>query len=113
LTQLRPAMPLVPGHDNSSVLQTTAKQGVSANAVFPGGTLTPFHLRPANLQDRLAKISNEGARNVPLGRPADAREVAYPILWLASDEASYVNGSVLMVYGGPFTKVRQWPAYQR
>ena len=39
-----------------------------------------------------------------LGRRADAREVAYPILWLASDEASYVNGSVLMVYGGQFTK---------
>jgi NAD(P)-dependent dehydrogenase (short-subunit alcohol dehydrogenase family) len=62
MTQLRHAMLLVPGHENSSVLQTTAKQGVRANAVFPGGTLTPFHLRPANLQDKLAKISNEGAR---------------------------------------------------
>jgi len=30
-----------------------------------------------------------------LGRPADAREVACPILWLASDEASYVIGSDL------------------
>jgi NAD(P)-dependent dehydrogenase (short-subunit alcohol dehydrogenase family) len=39
-----------------------------------------------------------------LGRWADAREVAYPILWLASDEASYVTGSVLMVDGGQFTK---------
>ena len=29
---------------------------------------------------------------------------AYPILWLASDEASYVTGSVLMVDGGQFTK---------
>ena len=56
MTQLRHAMLLVPGHENSSVLQTTAKQGVRANAVFPGGTLTPFHLRPANLQDGLAKI---------------------------------------------------------
>ena len=35
-----------------------------------------------------------------LGRWADAREVAWPILWLASDEASYVTGSVLMVDGG-------------
>ena len=41
---------------------------------------------------------------MPLGRRADAQEVAYPILWLALDEASYVNGSVLMVYGGQFTK---------
>jgi NAD(P)-dependent dehydrogenase (short-subunit alcohol dehydrogenase family) len=34
-----------------------------------------------------------------LGRWADAWEVAYPTLWLASDEASYVTGSVLMVAG--------------
>ena len=38
------------------------------------------------------------------GRRADAREVAYPILWLASDEASYVTGSGPMVDGGQFTK---------
>ena len=37
---------------------------------------------------------------MPLGRRADAREVAYPILWHALDEASYVNGSVFMVCGG-------------
>ena len=35
-----------------------------------------------------------------LGRWADAREVAYSILWLASDEASYVTGPALMVDGG-------------
>ena len=39
-----------------------------------------------------------------LGRWADAREVAYSILWLASDEASYVIGSVLMVDDGQFTE---------
>ena len=62
MTQLRHAMLLVPGHENSSVLQTTAKQGVCANAVLPGGMLTPLHLRPVNLQDRPAMISNEEAR---------------------------------------------------
>jgi len=41
---------------------------------------------------------------VPLGRRVDAREVAYPILWRASDETAYVTGSVLMDYGGQFTK---------
>jgi NAD(P)-dependent dehydrogenase (short-subunit alcohol dehydrogenase family) len=45
-----------------------------------------------------------------LGRRADAQEVAYPIQWLASDEASYVTGSGLMVDGGQFTKL---PSYQR
>jgi 2-hydroxycyclohexanecarboxyl-CoA dehydrogenase len=50
------------------------------------------------------EVRFDGRENVPLGRRADAREVAYPILWLASDEASYVSGSVLMVYDGQFTK---------
>jgi len=35
-----------------------------------------------------------------LGRWAEPAEIAYPILWLASDEASYITGSVLMVDGG-------------
>jgi len=39
-----------------------------------------------------------------LGPRTDARKVAYPILWRASDEASYVTGSVLMVDGGQLAK---------
>ena len=35
-----------------------------------------------------------------LGRWAEVREIAYPILWLASDEASFVTGAALMVDGG-------------
>ncbi|HEX7073070.1 MAG TPA: SDR family oxidoreductase [Hyphomicrobiaceae bacterium] len=35
-------------------------------------------------------------------RWADPREIAYPILWLASDEASYITASAIMVDGGRF-----------
>ena len=35
-----------------------------------------------------------------LGRWAAPREIAFPILWLASDEASYVTGATLMADGG-------------
>ena len=35
-----------------------------------------------------------------LGRISEPEEIAYPILWLASDEASFVNGAVLSVDGG-------------
>jgi NAD(P)-dependent dehydrogenase (short-subunit alcohol dehydrogenase family) len=52
----------------------------------------------------LEEIERMGAKMCLLGRWADVREVAYPILWLASDEASYVTGSGLMVDGGQFTK---------
>jgi hypothetical protein len=49
-------------------------------------------------------LERRGAKMCLLGRWADAREVVEPILWLASDEASYVTGSRLMVDGGQFTK---------
>ena len=104
MTQLRHAMLLVPGHENSSVLQTTAKQGVRANAERAryADAVSPSTGKSSG-QTR-EDLEQRGAKMCLLGRRADAREVAYPILWLASDEASYVNGSVLMVYGGQFTK---------
>jgi 2-hydroxycyclohexanecarboxyl-CoA dehydrogenase len=82
-----------------------AKHGVRVNAVCPGLTLTPFHLRRAAAAGRTqADIDREGAEGCLLGRWADAREVAFPILWLACDEASYVTGAVLMVDGGRYVK---------
>ena len=42
--------------------------------------------------------------NLPLGRPAEPEEVAYGVLYLASDESSYVTGSELVIDGG-FTAV--------
>lgn len=82
-----------------------AEHGIRVNAVCPGATLTPFHLRRAKAAGQTREDLERGAEEMCLlGRWADAREVAYPILWLASDEASYVTGSVLMVDGGQFTK---------
>ena len=49
-------------------------------------------------------IEQQGHEGCLLQRWASPREVAYPILWLASDEASYVTGSVLMVDGGRYVR---------
>ena len=47
------------------------------------------------------EFPEEPQRNIPLlGRMAQPEEVAYPILWLASDEASYITGQVISVNGG-------------
>ena len=82
-----------------------AKHGIRVNAVCPGATLTPFHLRRAAAAgESRDDLERKAASMCLLGRWADAREVAWPILWLASEEASYVTGSVLMVDGGQFTK---------
>ena len=69
-----------------------AKHGIRANAVCPGLTLTPFHRRRAAAAGRTqADIEHEGLEGCLLRRWAEPREVAFPILWLASDEASYVH----------------------
>ena len=80
-----------------------AKHCVRVNAVCPGLTLTPFHRKRYAAAGRTqADIDAEGLEGCLLRRWADPREVAFPILWLASDEASYVTGSVLMVDGGRY-----------
>ena len=82
-----------------------ARHGVRVNAVCPGATLTPFHLRRAAAAGRTRDdLDKQAADECLLERWADPREVAYPILWLASGEASYVTGSVLMVDGGRYVK---------
>jgi NAD(P)-dependent dehydrogenase (short-subunit alcohol dehydrogenase family) len=82
-----------------------ARHGVRVNAVCPGATLTPFHLRRAAAAGRSREeLERQAADECLMARWADPREVAYPILWLACDEASYVTGSVLMVDGGRYVK---------
>jgi NAD(P)-dependent dehydrogenase (short-subunit alcohol dehydrogenase family) len=74
-----------------------ARQGVRVNALCPGPVETRLLMRlfsetPGALERRLVHI--------PLGRLAQAKEIAYGALFLASDESSYVNGSTFLVDGG-------------
>lgn len=72
-----------------------AGEGVRVNAVRPGLIETEIHgdSGDANRAQRLG-------RETPLGRAGTAEEVAEAILWLASDAASYVTGSIVDVTGG-------------
>ncbi|HWK97206.1 MAG TPA: SDR family oxidoreductase [Pseudolabrys sp.] len=75
--------------------------GVRVNAVCPGLTLTPFHVRRFAKEGRTEQDLREEKTNHNIQqRWADPSEVAYPILWLASDEASVVTAAVLMADGG-------------
>jgi NAD(P)-dependent dehydrogenase (short-subunit alcohol dehydrogenase family) len=72
-----------------------ADEGVRVNVVRPGVIDTELHASGGQ-PDRVARL----APGLPMGRAGTADEIAAAIVWLASDEASYVTGSVLDVAGG-------------
>lgn len=78
-----------------------AAHGVRVNAVCPGSTLTDFHIERGRAQGKsIEQLRGERSDNSLLGRWASPEEIAHPILWLASDEASFITGATLMVDGG-------------
>jgi NAD(P)-dependent dehydrogenase (short-subunit alcohol dehydrogenase family) len=74
-----------------------ARRGVRVNALCPGPVDTPL------LQELFAKDPEKAARrlvHLPMGRFAEAREIAQGALFLASDDSSYVTASTFLVDGG-------------
>ena len=75
----------------------TARMGVRVNAVAPGGVTTP-------MLERFTSGNKEAqagfANSHPMGRLAKPEEIAAAILFLASDDAKFMTGSVLTVDGG-------------
>ncbi|WP_288475636.1 SDR family oxidoreductase [uncultured Pantoea sp.] len=72
-----------------------AQQGIRVNGVRPGFIYTEMHAdggEPGRV-DRLASA-------IPMGRGGEAEEVAEAIVWLASEAASYITGSIIDAAGG-------------
>jgi NAD(P)-dependent dehydrogenase (short-subunit alcohol dehydrogenase family) len=72
-----------------------AQEGIRVNAVRPGLVNTDIHASGGQ-PDRLERL----APLVPMGRSGEAHEVAHAVVWLCSDEASYVTGALIDVSGG-------------
>ena len=73
-----------------------AKEGIRANSVHPGPIVTPMtEKRRADPAIRARMVSR-----IPLGRYGEAEEIAYGVLYLASDESRFVTGSELVIDGG-------------
>lgn len=78
-----------------------ATHGIRVNAVCPGGTLTPFTIGRGVAAGRDPDdMSRDVKPESLLRRWARPEEIAYPVLWLASDESSYITGTTIMVDGG-------------
>jgi NAD(P)-dependent dehydrogenase (short-subunit alcohol dehydrogenase family) len=77
-----------------------ARQGVRINAICPGPTDTPM-LRQALSPDALVAFAD----SFPMGRLGRTGEIAATVLFLASDESSFMTGSMLTVDGGQTAQV--------
>lgn len=73
-----------------------AKDGIRVNSVHPGPIVTPMTAgRRADPQQYALTVSR-----IPLGRYGQPEDVAYGVLYLASDEAAFMTGSELVIDGG-------------
>ena len=79
-----------------------AENGVRANAISVASTLTPYTVERAQATRNMSEqdLMREAKDSNLLRRWAKPMEIAYPILWLASDEASFITGTNLMVDAG-------------
>ncbi len=77
-----------------------AHQGIRVNAVAPGPTATSYFDRMLQTVPDPAAFTAELAARGPLGRVAAPEEIARAILFLASDDSSYMQGATLVVDGG-------------
>jgi NAD(P)-dependent dehydrogenase (short-subunit alcohol dehydrogenase family) len=77
-----------------SVAYDYAPHNIRVNAVCPGAIQTRISPQPGD------EVYQRQISKTPLGRVGQPREVAYAVVFLASDEASYITGAVLPVDGG-------------
>ncbi len=73
-----------------------ASEGIRVNSVHPGPIVTP--MTEARRSD--AAVQRLMVSRIPLGRYGESEDVAFGVLYLASDESSFVTGSELVIDGG-------------
>jgi NAD(P)-dependent dehydrogenase (short-subunit alcohol dehydrogenase family) len=86
---------------------TNAKYGLRANAILPGFIDTPMAVDATAraLDTERSVVADARASVVPLGRQGTAWDVANAALFLASDEAAFITGILLLVDGGQGARV--------
>ena len=78
-----------------------APRNIRVNSIAPGPIGTPIYSKMDGMtQEQVQEMGASFAQGVPLKRFGEAREIAGAAAFLASDEASYVNGIELEIDGG-------------
>jgi NAD(P)-dependent dehydrogenase (short-subunit alcohol dehydrogenase family) len=77
---------------------TYATEGIRANSLHPGIIDTPL------VQAQDEEVNEFVVGMTPMGRMADPREIAYGVLFLASNESSFMTGTELVIDGGYTTQ---------
>jgi len=77
-----------------------AKQGIRCNAICPGWVDTPINYAHAKMLGGLEHVYETIDSFQPIGRPGTPREIANLVLFLASDESSFMTGSIVSADGG-------------
>ena len=87
-----------PGPPSSSAARswavTYARQGIRANVICPGLVLTPMVMRVGD------EFLNQATAMTPLGRGAQPSEIGDLVLFLGSDESSFMTGAIIPIDGG-------------
>jgi NAD(P)-dependent dehydrogenase (short-subunit alcohol dehydrogenase family) len=87
-------------------------RGIRINVVAPGPIKTPISQRASHPAEQVAAFLKKLELSVPLGRFGEAEEVAKVVLFLASDDSSYVHASEIIVDGGVSGAPFAAPAYR-
>ena len=83
-----------------AMAQDYVDKGIRVNCVNPGTTLTPSLEGRINAFDDPVAAKQMFISRQPMGRLGEADEIAAGILFLASDEASFITGAILNIDGG-------------
>jgi glucose 1-dehydrogenase len=73
-----------------------APHGITVAGVGPGAVATPINVKTMQDPEQMSALNAA----IPLGRMAEPKEVADLVVWLASDQASYVTATTFIVDGG-------------
>src|SRR6266481_4887598 len=75
-------------------------RGIRINAVSPGVVITPAYEKLGLSDEQIKSFAAQMVALIPLGRTGEPDEIAKAVLFLASDDSSFVNGAELVVDGG-------------